>query len=221
MIFHVHSQYTPTKPDTIRRMELARRTWDAQPWRDLRVKEQGGRLFRDRGGSVPYIKDILHLATMLRADEDVIVFTNADICVASNCCLAIVGALQSIDAAYCFRRDFLRLEVPLPLRIIKMGTHYVGSDLYAFRVGWWRKYRNNFPDMLLGRECWDAVLRLLIDKTHPGENTTLHDLIYHEKHASTWENPANKRTLPSQMHNVSLARSWMLSNGYIPRTIGI
>jgi hypothetical protein len=221
MIFHVYSAYTPTNIDTIRRMRLARRTWDVQPWSDLPVKEERTRLFRDRAGRIPYIKDIIHLASKLKEDVDIIVLTNADICVAGNCCFAIVAALQSIDAAYCFRRDFVRLDVPLPLRTIKMGTHYAGSDLYAFRVGWWRTYQNHFPDMLLGRECWDAILRLLIDKTHSNKNTTLHDLIYHERHASVWENPANKRTLPSQMHNVSLAKSWMLANDFNPRIIGI
>jgi hypothetical protein len=97
----------------------------------------------------------------------------------------------------------------------------VGSDLYAFRVGWWRRFGAEMPDMLLGREAWDPILRLLIDETHPGRNPTLYDLIYHEKHASIWENPNNKRTLGSQLHNINLARRWMRGHGYNPRTIGI
>jgi hypothetical protein len=221
MIFHVYSHYTPSNPETARRMKLARRTWQTQQWQDLPVDERKGRVFRDRGGAIPYIKDIVEIATDDKADSDVIVLTNADICVSPNCCSTIAIALQCLDAAYCFRRDFGRLDTPLPVPIIKTGTHYVGSDLYAFRVGWWREYEIHFPDMLLGRECWDAILRLLIDRTHPGCNPTLHDLIYHEKHPSTWENPTNKRTLPSQLHNVALARSWMLANGYNPRSIGI
>lgn len=221
MIYHVYSHYTPKNMETARRMALAKKTWLQQPWTDFSVPETGGRLFQDRGGRVPYIRDILAIATAEKEPPDIIVFTNADICVSQNCCYKIVSALQSIDAAYCFRRDFGRLDRPIPDEMIKTGSHYVGSDLYAFRVGWWRKYRTEFPDMLLGRECWDAVLRLLIDETHPGQNTTLMDLIYHERHASTWENPSNKRTLASQLHNIGLARQWMVTYGHNPKAIGI
>jgi hypothetical protein len=221
MIFHAYSEYTPKNPDTVRRMALAKRTWDIQPWNDLPIPEKEGRLFHDKSGQVPYIKDIFSFATQLKADEDIIVFTNSDICVSGNCCVTIVPALQSLDAIYCFRRDFGRMENPLSIPRIRSGTHYVGSDLYAFRVGWWREYRGEFPDMLLGRECWDAVMRLLIDMTHTGRNPTLYDLIYHERHSSVWENPSNKRSLPSQLHNIDLARKWLLSYGFNPKIICI
>lgn len=221
MIYHVHSDYTPQNPETIRRMRLARQTWSMQPWVDLPISEKSGRLFRDRAGAVPYIKDILNAAASGKQNQDIIVFTNSDICVSPDCCFKIAAAFQSINAGYCFRRDFGRLDAPLPATAIKKGCHYVGSDLYAFRAGWWRRYGPEFPDMLLGRECWDAVLRLLIDDTHPKQNPTLCDLIYHEKHASTWEKPNNKRILASQLHNVNLARQWMLASGLNPQTIGI
>lgn len=221
MIAHIYSHYQPRNPETMRRMKLAQRTWAMQPWLEFGVDEMKGRLFRDRAGTVPYIIDIFRHGTGQLADEDIAVFTNADICVSVNCSHHIAAALQSLDAVYCFRRDFNKLNTPLPDPIIKSGRHYVGSDLYAFRVGWWRKYWPDFPDMLLGREAWDSVLRILINDTHPGKNCTLHNLIYHEKHGSTWENPANRRTLPSQLHNIQLARIWMLTFGHNPASIGI
>lgn len=221
MIYHAHCVYNPRSKETQRRMNLARRTWEEQPWIDCPIPERSCRLFSDRGGVVPYIKDLFAEAINGKDNGDIIVFTNSDICVSPICCVSIVAALQSIDAGYCFRRDFGRLDQPLPVQKIKTGIHYCGSDLYAFRAGWWRQYRREYPDLLLGREAWDAVLRLLIDETHPGKNCTLYNLIYHEKHSSTWENPLNKRTLRSQLYNVELAKQWMMVSGYNPRQIGL
>jgi hypothetical protein len=221
MIHHVYSYYKPKNPQTARRMNLAKRSWDRQPWNDLPVKDEMVRCFQDAWGKVPYIKDIIDHGCKAKDPEDIIVLTNADICVSSDCCFKIVAAFQSIRAAYCFRRDFKHLTTLLPDPIIKKGQHYCGSDLYAFRVGWWKFYREEFPDMLLGREAWDAVLRILIEMSHPNQNPTLYDLIYHERHASVWENPIHRRTIPSQLHNIRLARTWMLSFGKNPASIGI
>jgi hypothetical protein len=222
MIYHVYSHYTPKNPDTARRMHVAKLTWASQPWHELPVPDNNGRLFVDRGGKVPYIKDILDKGAHNRHAQDILVFTNSDICVRSNCAMLIAAAMQALSAAYCFRRDFGRLNGPVPDKLIHKGNPYVGSDLYAMRVGWWKRYRSDFPDMLLGRECWDAVLRLLIDQqTDPSQSATLHNLIYHEWHASTWENPRNRGSLPSQLHNQGIARAWMRAWGYDPRSIGI
>jgi len=221
MIYHVHSAYTPKNSETARRMQLAKLTWSTQPWKEIPVFDSEVRVFQDRGGKVPYVKDILDKGAQGKDPSDILVFTNSDICVRSNCAMMIAAALQGISAAYCFRRDFGRLNGPLPDKAIPKGHPYVGSDLYALRVGWWKHYREDFPDMLLGRECWDAVLRLLIDYTSPGQHPTLQNLIYHEWHASTWEAPQNRGSLASQQYNQGLARAWMRAWGYNPRSIGI
>jgi len=221
MIYHVYSHYESRNPQTQRRMRLARSTWSKQSWQEIPVQDRQVRCYTDHKGEVPYVKDVINVGARDRKDEDVLVFTNADICVSSDCAFKIVMALQSIDAVYCFRRDFPKLEQILPDPIINKGTQYCGSDLYGFRVGWWRRWSKDFPDMLLGREGWDAVLRILIEQTNPKRNPTLHNLIYHERHGSVWENPANRRTIPSQMHNVHLGRQFCHSWGFDPRRIGL
>lgn len=221
MIYHVYSHYRPKDQNTRRRINLAKATWKAQTWEEIPVGDHDVRCYKDHMGVVPFVKDIVNFAAKEKDPSDILVLTNADICVASNCCFKIVGALQSIQAAYCFRRDFGRLTGPLPDESIHKGNHYCGSDLYAFRVGWWNRHKADFPELLMGREAWDAILRILIEMTHPNQNPTLYDLIYHERHASVWENPRNRRTIPSQMHNVRIARDWMLSFGFMPRSIGL
>lgn len=202
-------------------MDLARRTWSVQPWKEIPVGDDDVRCFIDHMGRVPFVKDIINFASRDKDDKDIIVLTNADICVSQNCSFKITGAMQCISAAYCFRRDFPILNEPLKDPAIKHGHHYCGSDLYAFRVGWWRQYVDEFPDMMLGREAWDSVFRILIEMTHPGQDCTLHNLIYHERHASVWENPRNRRSIPSQIHNINLAKAWMLSFGHNPSSIGL
>jgi len=221
MIYHAFSDYTPANPDTKRRMRLAKITWGTQPWIEIPIHDHQVRMYQDHKGSVPYVKDLLQIAIAEKENDDIIVFTNADICVSSNCAFKITMGLHAIDAVYCFRRDFQKLIGVIPDSMIPKGAHYVGSDLYAFRVGWWRTYKNEFPDMLLGREGWDSILRLLIEDTHPNQNPTLQNLIYHERHGSVWENPVNRRTIPSQIHNINLGRKFCYSIGFDYRKIGL
>ena len=221
MIYHVYSSYRPRNPETRRRMALAARTWAKQPWVDTPIADDQVRCFSERSGTVPFIRDLFNTGCQGKHDEDIIVFTNADICVSSDCCFKITMSLQSVDAVYCFRRDFQRLTEVLPDHAIRHGNHYCGSDLYAFRVGWWHQYQDQFPDMLLGREAWDAVLRLLIEATHPQKQVGLQDLIYHERHGSVWENPMNRRTIAGQIHNINLAKKFCFEIGFDYRRIGL
>ena len=209
MIYHTYSAYTPKSPETQRRMRLAARTWSTQPWLEIPVPERAGRVFIDEAGSVPYIKDILNIATSNKNPEDIIVFTNADICVRSDAAYLIVAALQGTAAVYSFRRDFGLLNTPLPDHLIRTGTDYIGCDLFAFRVAWWQSYQDAFPDLLLGRETWDCVMRLIMDWTNSDTRAALPDMIYHERHPTVWENHRNRHRLPSQLHNLNLAKQWL------------
>lgn len=209
MIYHTYSSYTPKNPDTIRRMALAARTWAIQPWIDLPIPERAGRVFNDEAGTVPFIKDIIELAILGKKREDILVLTNADICVRTDLVYILVAALQAATAAYSFRRDFGPLNCPLPDNLIQTGTDYIGCDLFAFRIDWWLRYRDSFPDLLLGRETWDCIMRLLMDMTDGNEKAVIPDLIYHERHPTVWENHKNRHRLPSQLHNLRLAKQWL------------
>jgi len=220
-MYHVTSEYTPSNPDTIRRMNIAKSTWVNQLWQELPIHESVCRRFKDELGTMPYIKDIFHLATQDRSPSDIIVFTNSDICTSTSCSVQITCALQESFALYCYRRDFGRLNGPIPDEVIPTGYGYPGCDLYAFRVQWWRTYRDWFPDMLLGREAWDAILRLLMDKSGNGQPVEIRNVAYHERHANFWEPPANRYRIKGQLHNRSLARSWMQRNRLSPHIIGL
>jgi hypothetical protein len=91
---------------------------------------------------------------------------------------------------------------------VMLGNKYPGCDLFAFRVGWWRRNHSLFPDMVLGRHSWDRLLRELIKLSQGREITAC---IYHERHPSGWESPQALQSDPSNLRNCKLAREWLLA----------
>lgn len=205
------------------RQALAKATWTTQFWSELPVNASDlPRVWVEEGRTYPHILDLFDLACSFLSPGDIAIYTNSDICVVSHCAFAIANALQETDAAYCFRRDFAEpFHEPIPDDVVARGSDYPGSDLYAFRVYWWRDHRKDFPDMITGHEAWDPVLRHLMDLTNPGRPTRLRDLIYHHRHPSWWESPANRYRLRGQLHNLRLASAWLKARGIDPAIHGI
>jgi hypothetical protein len=69
---------------------------------------------------------------------------------------------------------------------------------------------DEYPDMVMGREACDMVLRQLIKRTGGVE---IPQCIYHEKHPSFWEKVGNKESLPSNRLNRAMAKNWLAENG--------
>lgn len=221
-VIHCYSEYETQDPETIRRQTLARETWLLQPWSERPVRDEMlPRLWKEEGRQVPYLRDLFDYSSQGCADNDIVIHTNSDIHVRSDCTLRVSFALQFASACYCFRRDFSRITSRLPDEDYAKGYDYPGHDLTAFRAGWWRSYREVMPDMLVGREGWDPCMRLLIDRTNMGREVRLRDLIAHERHPSLWENPANRHRLRGQKYNLQLAKAFLSSNGVNPRAHGI
>ena len=225
-VLHSWSRYQPSDPDAIRRHRLAQSTWAKQPWTDRGVSDDElPRLFTERDRKFPYIRDIFDAACKGQKPGDIIIYTNADIGVVSTLCFQVALALQNIDAGYCFRRDLHKKVVAVPSDSdILQWHHYPGTDLFFFRAAWWNKYRGDMPDMIPAREAWDPCLRVLMTVTNPGQQLAQQDLCWHERHGGGngyWEQPQNRYTLPGQIYNLRLAKSFMRSKGYNPGDFGI
>jgi hypothetical protein len=213
MIYHVYSAYSPTNPDTRRRMDLAEQTWEIQGWKEIPVPDSLVRRFVDDKSRVPYIRDIINFGCDGKESTDIVVLTNSDICCVPECRIEIVAGLMFSDAVCASRRDFGKLTSPLSKSQASTGIHYPGIDLFAFRVGWWMKNGSDYPDLLLGREIWDLVMFCLMERTNPNSQIRISDLIYHENHYQFWSDPKHKYKLKSQLHNISLGRGWLDSRG--------
>jgi len=206
-IVHVYQKMPWATGDEKRRNDLAAKTWEVISCVDLGLDDNcfvrsSAEVIPGETRRIPMIKDILRLACVGRNDESVLLFTNTDTCVANN----LIQRLEGTLPAYSYRRDFKRIDEPLPYDRISAGAKYAGCDFFAMRVGWWRRNHHLFPDMVLGRHSWDRIMRELIKSAGGRE---IEDLIYHEWHPSLWEGHG-LHTDPSNLRNCKLAREWLL-----------
>jgi hypothetical protein len=210
----VHAYYVPANVsyDTYRRDLNAHRTWKAAhtlgSFLDVPVRpENAPRRFRDNDRDMIFVNDLIQVAydkCDLDSGKDAILLCNSDSCFSVEMYDKIAAIFQSGVEGFCGpRRDFNRLEEALyPSQIIQ-GVDYVGTDIVVLRPSWWEKHKAEFPDMVLGAEAWDCVMRWQM--IHRDKLPFVRDLVYHEKHSSRWEERHNINTLPSQRHNLTVA----------------
>ncbi len=222
MIVHPYTAYDPHDEDARQRMALAKLTWQKQRWLEFPIYDnQLPRLWREEGRQFAYIKDVFDYVCAPAAPDDIICYTNADICVRSDCALMVATRMQHVDACYSFRRDFPKLVTPLADSLIPQGQHYPGSDLKAFRKRWWTAHRGEMADMILGLEAWDPLMRILIEDTHKGCDVELPLTHYHQRHGSYWEARDNRYRLRGQLYCLRLAKQWLMKRGRNPANFGI
>lgn len=220
---HLTSHFNPPDLETARRLKVAAQSWARQPWREYPV-EQLPRWWREEGRVLPYIKDLFDAGCLARAPSDIVIFTNADSIVRSDATLQITSKLQQTLACYAYRFDFgHKLLVPPLDSEFTQGRLYPGSDLVAFRVSWWLANRYKMPDMVLGFEAADPVLRQLIDETNRGTDNEVIGIIAHERHGGHgyWEHPDNRYRLRGQIHNLTLAKKFFQHRKINPANVGI
>ena len=209
-IIHISSG-SPKDADTIRRCALAKTSWEREQlhhvgWieRDL-SQHQFIRDAKSVGdtAALPFIHDMIDAANA--GDDDIIFITNADICVYRGIGDEITKLCKAHGACYAYRWDFDKLDTLLDTKEeIAKGRWYVGCDAFAFTKRWWKANKHAYPDFVLGRECWDWIMRALITETGGVE---LQKAIYHEKHVSPWKQ--GRLYQPGNIYNRSYARAWL------------
>lgn len=214
---HLIFGYPEATGDTRRRIQLAEETWENEyrnqgaflRWEKCNVLLDT--LSRDATSvgdprPMPFIRDMVETGLKGLPPEGYLVFTNTDICPTPGVTGMLVDSMSS-GSAYAFRWDFGKLAQPWRSEedIIR-GKWYPGSDLFAFTPAWWARYGQHFPDMILGRETWDLVMRNLMRMSGGIE---IHSAIYHEWHESFWEQPEARATNGGNAHNRKLCEDFM------------
>ena len=210
MITHVWTGNS-SNPDTLRRINTAKQTWNReagsyQNWREIRFTDDlHTRSALDLGEKValPYIHDMMDYAAKDGKDEDIVVITNADICMSPGLSHDIAFMCGLYGSTYSRRWDFPRIVTHVTRPEVKMGKFYVGCDMFACTVKWWRDHKHMLPPFLIGRECWDWGWRVLVEDTGGIE---INCGIYHEKHDSPWE---RNRDLAGNIWNRSYMRAFL------------
>lgn len=155
---------------------------------------------------VPYVKDLIDYGIRFATSEDIVVIANRDIClttVAPERIMEGVKRGQGFTAA--IRRNWPQAPFGLLRRTVLNCKPDGGFDLFAMTPAWWKSHRDKMPDMLLGREAWDTVLRFTAEDDC-GKRAYVDDVTYHEFHRSFWFK--EKLTNPGQIHNRKLAREF-------------
>ena len=85
--------------------------------------EELPRAWSEEGRALPYICDVFDAAISGCVPDDIVIYTNADICVSLDCCARVEKCLESAEACYAYRRDFKSLSVPLSCPRRKPGEN--------------------------------------------------------------------------------------------------
>ena len=216
-LVHVYTWFDsgPVNPETVRRMAVARRSWDFEArtgrWQTLNVTPE--LLTRDATSvgdvRLPFMRDMIELAALRCRPQDVLVVTNADTGFSPGITGWILDAVRDHGSCYAHRWDFRRIdEPPVCEAATGLGKLYPGSDLHAFSLDWWIQHGHEYPDMICGREAVDLCLRQLIKRTRGAQ---LNRAIWHEWHDSPWSRDPMK--LSGNVHNVELAKKYLAMFG--------
>lgn len=219
MIIHVYSYWEDKESE--RRTSIAKKTWEAtyiqEGWIPCPVLDETlPRLFNEGKRKLPYVKDLVNEATKMPGDY--ICITNSDTCFAPSLHKRF-SELPKGNLLHGNRKDFVRVNSPLSQdQVNNCPNNYPGIDIFLFPKAWWLMEAQGLPDMLLGREAWDAILAQAMAFSG---STCEPNLIYHEQHDSVWQQGGSRYSLPGQLHNISLASEWLRSKNIDPRKFGI
>lgn len=218
-VIHVVDWFTGNTNDN-KRIFNARRTWDAIAARDTNYRlvehqlKEGQRSSRDIGDKkrVPYINDIIDFGAEQASDDDIVVFTNSDVCLVPEALRQIRAKLANADCCYSRRVDVQDNSKPMMLSDLKNQTAHVGADLFAMRAKFWRENRDAIPLLYLSFEGWDWVCRHWM-RTYELNPEMSPPIIYHGRHVSYWTSPFVILSSPAQLHNRRECEAWARANG--------
>jgi hypothetical protein len=197
-IYLVSSAKYQIPADTWQRYEFALNSWLKVNYKEL------WEYLPVYSDNVPKVKNLINEAEKKALSDDIILITNADISFHPSITDFILDKVPRYGSVYLHRHDFARLDKHfISESEIRLGKWYCGSDAFAFTKQWWIHNRNIMPDMYFGREAWDMIFRNVVKRSGGGE---IHNAIYHQKHASYWEQNRNDEI---NIYNRNLANEWL------------
>lgn len=152
--------------------------------------------------AVPYFRDLIDYGVAHAMPEDVVVYANRDAGLTTLAPEQIIHTVRQHGVAAAWRRSL----TPKPGRLYKHVTNARkdgGVDVVAVTPSWWVKNRDALPDVLIGKECFDWIFRVMAEEMH-GKGIYMDDVCWHEPHDSFWK--THRKTNPGQIHNRELAK---------------
>jgi hypothetical protein len=160
-----------------------------------------------------FVKDVFDKGIIGLADTDIAFYTNGDICIVPEAAKVLRDKMRDQQCCFSRRVDVSNADKPLSRKELEGSHPHCGTDLFAFRVGWWKSIREAFPDLLLGCEGWDFILRHTMLAERPDAEIRP-SIIYHERHQSFWSKTSEIVSNPGQVYARRLCKAWASANGF-------
>lgn len=143
---------------------------------------------------LPLVRDVFDFAVAHSNENDIVVFTNTDICLVPETGVVVRDAMVNHSCCWSARCD-VNSPAPSSLSASEIEPIHSGADLFAFTPQWWRLYRDELPPMFLGAEGWDWVMKRKMRETN---GRAIRCVCYHEHHRQAWVEELDS---PSNRHN--------------------
>lgn len=197
------------------RYQVASETWKIASLIPCGIHEKKhSRLLDDGYRKVPFVKDIIDLATENIADEsDYIIFlTNSDSCLVPSISDTLKNVTSQSPQVYARREIPYSFKLPLTETDLYDKDVFGGKDGFAFTKSFWIDNREKFLDMVFGAEFWDYIFYLQLNILSSFSLITIDDKLYHRMHPAKWCDERYRTSLPSQCHNIHLAKEFLYKN---------
>lgn len=174
---------------------------------------------------LPMVKDIMRAAASHAQPEDVVLYVNMDNGLTTETYERVLaGVGRALGACACPRRNLTPQLGRLYRSVLNCPTTG-GYDAFAFTPHWWNTNEWEFPDMVLGREAWDTVLRILMHEKATGEKiagvglidhfaqspANCDDVCWHTEHMSRWQ--VDRHALKGNLANLHAAQGFFAQRG--------
>lgn len=226
-IILVTSKRTSTARDASRRMTtaLSSRRFLFEEFDAIELTVPMRRLRRSLA-EFPYVRDLFDIGVAHALPEDVVLYCNDDVGLTVEAPRRIYAGVERGRGASAFpRRRYDNPHARPLVRSVKNCLHDGGIDAFAVTPAWWAANREKFPDMIIGREWWDAIFGFVIEEA-AGEGPRTDglpsveawwrsraytdDVVWHEPHAPAWH---TLRTTPGDpgFYNRKLALEFVVA----------
>ena len=218
IIHHISTRGLIESSDSQRRRKLAQSSWEAEArwagnWTFTEVLVNNSKRTFSADNDLVYVKDLIDkAASNCERPTDIISLSNCDVGCVRGITSQVMDAVREFGATFTHRYDWtgstLDRAILSEAEVARLNW-YPGSDWFFMTREWWEKHSVEMPDMLVGREYWDAVLRQVIKRHGTREITAA---VWHEKHESMWDRPGLRQNLPGNVHNRGLATTFFQAN---------
>ena len=198
-IYRVYSNYI-----TNDRERFAVSTWDREGIINIPVNDSDLKRSVD---NLPFLKDLLDIAAEhCTNDNDVILYTNTDIC------LAYDGLeIPMYQNFFSVRKEVTEIKYYSSKDLENiLYENSVNCDTFGLTKKWYIEHRDKIPDFIIGSPKWDLVLLMLLT-----DALRINNITYHIKHDSVWKTTPFRE---SNIHNNFLYNKFV--SKYMPELIG-